>query len=128
MTKYVTRQQAAATAQTRYEDVTTDIGTFQIRSVSESERADIDATMVKPSGKVSPQGKRLYKARWIARCVCDGQGARMYTDSQSDLGEILKMDAKITNQLADGIFDHCGVTEEDLEDMEKNFEPEANGD
>lgn len=66
------------------------------------------------------------RARLVARCIVDGEGKRMFADS-----DVVKLGKKSAKAL-DRIFSVCqkmnGFTESDIEELEKNSESGQSGD
>lgn len=56
-------------------------------------------------------------ARYIAKCLVDGEGRRLYADGQIE--EVLQLDAQLTIQLDQAILSHVGMRT--LEDTGKNL-------
>lgn len=104
-----TRDQLRKRCQRRYRELTIDGIDFRLQSMTEAERSSVE---------LSPLPR--LRAVLIATCLVDEDGDRLYTDSDEDIDELLKLDSRITVPLSDAISDHCQVAE--LEELVKNFE------
>lgn len=93
-------------------------GRFRIRSLTELERSRFEASIRDKKGQVSANKLIDLKCRLIVLCVVDGEGNPLLTNSDIDV--LRNQDAKATNALVDAIQTHCGITEADMEDLEKN--------
>jgi len=80
---------------------------FWIRSLTERELQDLI--------RIVDTKKAEFNARLIAACVCNEEGQVAHS-----LQEVLEWDAAITVRLARICSQHVGVTEEAIEEAEKN--------
>jgi len=95
-------------------------GRFRIRSISELERSRFEASIRDKHGNVSPTKLIDLKCRLIVLCVVDVDGNPLLTNS--DIEQLRQQDSRYTNALVDAIQEHCGITDTDFEDLEKNCE------
>jgi hypothetical protein len=96
-------------------------GKFRIRSLTELERSRFEATIRDKSGQVSSNKMIDLKCRLIVLCVVDGNGDPLLNNS--DIEELRQQDSMLTNALVEEIQAHCGYSDADLGDLEKNLEP-----
>jgi hypothetical protein len=96
-------------------------GKFRIRSLTELERSRFEATIRDKNGQVSSSKMIDLKCRLIVLCVVDENGDPLLQNS--DIEELRQQDSKLTNALVEEIQSHCGYSDADLEDLEKNSEP-----
>lgn len=121
---YVTRDDILAPSVRRFDDVEVPgWGKFRIRSLTELERSRFEASIRDKKGQVSNNRLIDLKCRLIVLCVVDGNGNQLLT--HSDIERLHGRDSRDTNTLADGIQKHVGISDSDLEDMEKNSAPTA---
>ena len=103
-----------------FHEVETSRGVVRLRSVTERERAKFEADTLDKSGKGTKRGLVSMKPRLIILCAVDDQGDPIL--NQGDIDSLLDMDSQTINQLADVCQQLVGITESDVEDMEKNYE------
>lgn len=101
-------------------------GRVRIRSLTELERSRFEASIRDKNGQVSNTKLVDLKCRLIVLCVVDGDGNQILTNADIDV--LRNQDARVTNALVDAIQGHCGITSDDIEDMEKNLGATAAGD
>ncbi len=94
------------------------LGRVRIRSLTELERSRIEASMRDKKGNLSSSRMVDLKCRLIVDSVVDGEGNPLFTNS--DIDRIRQQDSKVTNSLVEAIQAHCGWSDSDLEDLEKN--------
>lgn len=115
----VTRDQILQPLKRRFTEVTVpEWGTFRIRSLTELERSKFEASIRDKKGQVSNAKLVDLKCRLIVLCVVDGEGNPLL--AHSDIDVLRNQDAKATNALVDAIQAHCGITDNDMEELEKN--------
>ena len=95
-----------------------DFGKVRIRSLTELERSQFEASIRDKKGQVSNSKLVDLKCRLIVLAVVDGEGNQILQNS--DIAELRKQDARVTNALVDAIQSHVGITDSDLEELEKN--------
>jgi len=94
-------------------------GTVRIRSLTELERSRFEATIRDKTGQVSSVRMIDLKCRLIVLCVVDAEGNQILQDA--DITSLREQDSKLTNQLVEAIQSHCGYSDADLGDLEKNL-------
>lgn len=94
------------------------LGKVRIRSLTELERSRLEASMRDKKGNLSTTRMVDLKCRIIVMAVVDEEGNQLFTNS--DIERIGQQDSKTTNDLVEAIQAHCGWSDEDLEDLEKN--------
>jgi len=80
---------------------------FWIRSLTERELQDLM--------RIADIKKAEFNARLIAACVCNQDGQTAHS-----LQEVLEWDAAITVRLVKACLQHVGLTEDAIEEAEKN--------
>ena len=102
----------------RFKEVEIDgLGTVRIRNLNCGERDAIETQTVAENKDSPGAGNAKWKARFIAACVVNEQGAPEF-DGNS-LGIIQAIDAVVADQLYEEIVDHCESRVSDKE-LEKN--------
>ncbi len=94
------------------------VGKVRFRSLTELERSRMEASIRDKRGQVSGSKMLDLKCRMIVETVVDDNGNPVY--SNSDIERIRQQDSKITNAIAEAAQAHVGISDEDLEDLEKN--------
>jgi hypothetical protein len=100
-----------------------DWGKFRIRSLTELERSRFEASCRDKRGNLSVNKMVDLKCRMIVMCVVDADGNQLLANG--DIDQLRQQDSKATNALVEAIQSHCGFSDEDLEDLEKNSEATA---
>lgn len=95
-----------------------DLGAVRIRSLTELERSRIEASMRDKKGGLSGSKLLDLKCRMIVECVVDESGNPIFTSR--DIPQLNQQDSKVTNAIVDAIQAHCGWSDDDIEDLEKN--------
>lgn len=116
---YATREALLGPLKRRFADV--DIagwGKVRLRSLSELERSRIEASMLDKKGQLSSTKIVDIKCRWIVAAVVDGDGNPILTNS--DIPQLQQQDSSLTDSLMEAIKGHCGISDRDLEELEKN--------
>jgi hypothetical protein len=121
---FVTRENALQQAKRRFAVVEIpDWGKFRLRSLTELERSRFENSMRDKRGQVSSGRLVDMKFRMIVLGCVDAEGNQLFRDS--DIGELKNQDSKNTNALVEEIQKHWGMSDTDVEDLEKNYEPTA---
>lgn len=94
------------------------LGNVRIRSLTELERSRLEASMRDKRGNLNTTKQVEIKCRVIVAAVVDEEGNQVFTNS--DIAQLGQQDSKITNELVEAIQAHCGWSDDDLEDLEKN--------
>lgn len=118
-TEFVTREAILTPLKRRFHEV--DIpgwGTFRVRSLNELERSRFEASIRDKQGRVVNSKLVDLKCRLIVLCVVDEHGDPLLTDA--DTAALRQQDSKYTNLLVEEIQKHCGISDADLEELEKN--------
>lgn len=119
MTELATREMLLAAPKRRFTEVTIpDWGTFRLRSLNELERSRLEASMLDKKGQLSPNKLIDHKCRLIVACVVDAEGNQLLTNG--DIAALQQQDSSLTNLLVDEIQKHCGMSDADIEALEKN--------
>lgn len=116
---FVTRDLFLRAPVRRYKElIVPELGEVRIRSLTELERSQFEASIRDKKGNVSNTKLIDLKCRLIVLAVVDAEGNPILQNS--DIPQLRNQDAKITNALVDAIQDHIGITDNDLEELEKN--------
>jgi hypothetical protein len=59
-----------------------------------------------------------FRAKFLARCLCDDKGLRLFTDEQIE--QLAAKSAKVVGRLFDKAASHNAITEKDVEELAKN--------
>lgn len=112
------RSELLAPAKRKFRDVETPLGTVRMRSVTERERSQFESDTLDKSGKLSKRSLLTVKPRLIVMCAVDDSGELLFTSA--DIERLLEMDSITANLLSDEAQKLCGITETDIEELEKN--------
>lgn len=93
-------------------------GKVRVRNLTELERQEYELAALDRKGQLVREGLRTSKCRLIVLCVVDGEGNPILSDA--DIPVLQQQDSLITNALADICQSHCGISDADLESLEKN--------
>lgn len=119
---YLGRAELMTAPARRYADVDVpELGSARVMSPNEAERSNIECSLVYVDEKDKPAAARLLKSRWMAACHCDGDGDRIWSDSEADLEIINGLDSRIVNAIVDKILELAGLAD-DPQELEKNSE------
>jgi hypothetical protein len=97
-------------------------GSVWVREMTGKERDEYEGGLM----RIHRQGKKTQitpnftnsKARMASMCVVDENGKQVF--SASDVGRLGELSSKALNRIVDVAQELSGITEEDLEDLEKN--------
>ena len=93
-------------------------GTIRIAAMSAAERDSFEAGMLDNKGKSDPKRLLNFRARFIASCIVNEDGKRLF--AASDIVALGKKSAAPISR----VFDQCreinGMTEEDVDEIEGN--------
>lgn len=118
---YATRDQFLGAKRRRFRDVVLPDGTkFRLQSITERERSEWESHLKVKRGQVTRESLTMMRARLIVRCVVDADGALVFRPD--DAAEMLSVDSAITNSLFEACQEHCGISDADVEGLEKNCE------
>lgn len=59
-----------------------------------------------------------FRAKFLARCLCDEKGQRLFTDEQVE--QLAAKSAKVVGRLFDKAAAHNAITDKDVEELAKN--------
>lgn len=59
-----------------------------------------------------------FRAKFLARCLCDDAGTRLFSDEQIE--KLASKSAKVVSRLFDKAAQHNAITEKDVEELAKN--------
>lgn len=59
-----------------------------------------------------------FRAKFLARCLCDEKGQRLFSDEQIE--QLAAKSAKVVGRLFDKAAAHNAITEKDVEELAKN--------
>ncbi len=109
----------------RFEIVPTDVGNVRIQSFTELQRSRIEASTKDKNGNSNANKALDLKCRLVVEAVVDADDRQVYTNS--DIERLRQQDSRVINQLADAILKHCGFSDTDVEELEKNCAATATG-
>jgi hypothetical protein len=116
---FVTREQLIANSPRQFKEVHVEgLGKVRIRTITESERAKMEAPNYTKKGTVNLEKLGDARCRLLVAAVVDGEGNPLL--SNSDVQHLRNKDSRVINELADAISDHCGISQQDMEEIEKN--------
>ena len=92
-----------------------------MRSLSEQERADYEASFLNPKkGDLQVSTLKLAKVRLIILGLVDADGNPIFRDAQAP--ELMLLDSAITNNIYDQLRAFIGFDDGDIEGLVKNSE------
>ena len=112
------RSELLAPAERKFKTVVTPLGAGRMRSVTERERSQFESDTLDKSGKLSKRSLLTVKPRLIIMCAVDDNGELLFTSADTE--RLLEMDSITANLLSDEAQKLCGITETDIEELEKN--------
>ena len=89
-------------------------GEVFIRVMSVGERDAYENEWVQNRGK----GVESFRSKFLARCLCDENGERLFSDA--DISLLEKKSAKIMCRLWDKAMAHNALSNDDVEELAKN--------
>lgn len=121
-TAYLTANDLKKSATRRYHefdvDISGDVTKVRIQSLSEKEKSDFETAIDRARGKAKIDRTKDFKRRLITACVVDGDGSRVF--GQSDVMSLESADGRLTSRIFNECIDHVGFTKDDVEELEKN--------
>ena len=63
-------------------------------------------------------GIENFRTKFLARCLCDEKGERLFTDEQ--IGQLAAKSAAVVSRLFDRAMQHNSMSEADVEELAKN--------
>ncbi len=117
----------AARGARRFKDVDVPLlGTVRARSITASEYVGIEAALTR-AGLAAKNGKPKQHKQLLADAYCDllvlvyvdEAGNPLFADTDETRQMLKKLDAAVSQTLVDAAMRHCGLDEEDLEDLAK---------
>ena len=120
---------AAASGKRRFREVSLPVSglLLRIRSLTEGELSGYHAHVATAKTDAG-RSRRLEGAtrRLFALCLVDGDGNRIFSDTESD--GLSGMDAADSQRLYDACAEHVGINQRDIEELVKNSEPTGTAD
>ena len=93
-------------------------GAVRIAAMTAAERDAFEASMIDGKGKSDAKRLQNFRARFVASCIVDDDGNRLFSDK-----DIVALGKKSSAPIS-RLFDDCrklnGMTDEDVEELEKN--------
>jgi len=96
------------------------LGGVRIQSLTELERSTYEASRLDDAGQWSRESGAAAKVKLIVLCCVDGDGNCLFIDS--DIPKLQQIDSIVTDTLFSKCLTHCGFSEEDIEELAKNYE------
>jgi hypothetical protein len=124
---YLTAQQILQVDDRDYEDVSCPEwgGVVRIRSLTGAEYDDFQESIMKGRGQNKDVRFRNMRVKLIQRCAVDGNGALLF--SEDDINRLNKKNSKPIDRLFDACQKIIGMSDEDAEEMVKDFDVTPNG-
>lgn len=123
---YVTADAFRQPQARKFRDVEVDgFGKVRIRTLTEAERARMEAPNYTKKGTVNLDKLGDARCRLIVAAVVDGDGNPLL--GNQDVQYLRQQDSRVINDLAEAISVHCGISQADMEELEKNS-PTRDGD
>jgi len=94
-------------------------GTVLVRGLTGTERDSFEATVLQDRGKQGMVRKLdNIRAKLVARCLVDAEGARLFTDGEAGL--LGRKSAAVLDRLYDVAAEMSGLSDEDVEELGKD--------
>lgn len=93
-------------------------GSVLLAPMSAIERDAFEASMLDNKGKSDKNRLRNFRARFIASCIVDESGNRLFSDK--DIVALGQKSAAAVSRLFEKCRDINGMTDSDVEEIEKN--------
>lgn len=90
----------------------------RVRSLTELERQKYELASLSKKGELLQSRLLTMKCRLIVLCIVDADGNPVFTDA--DVSALQEQDSQLTNALADVCQHHAGISDADIEGLEKN--------
>jgi len=114
----LTRGELLGLTTRRYRLVHLPDGDVRIRSLTESEKTDFEASILNTKGDYSLSKMKAQRRRLIALCLVDDKHNLLLQPGDEEL--LKNIDGAIASRLYDECREHCGFEEGDIEDLVKN--------
>jgi hypothetical protein len=101
-------------------------GSVMVRGLTGSERDKFEASVLVKKGKDYDVKLTDLRARLVVLSVIDEAGNRLFDDN--DVAELGKKSASALNRVFEAAQRLSGLTDQDIEELEKNLLPALNGD
>jgi hypothetical protein len=102
-------------------------GSVMVRGLSGRERDAFEASVVEQKGKKTEYNLRNVRARFVALCLVDEAGARLFTDP-ADVLLLGNKSARALERVWDKARELSGLSDEDVEELAKNSESDQSDD
>lgn len=89
-------------------------GSVFIRVMTVGERDSYENDWVLHKAK----GVENFRAKFLARCLCDEKGNRMFSDAE--VPQLAAKSARVMNRLWQATMEHNALTDKDVEELAKN--------
>lgn len=100
----------------RYRDVPIGDGqSVRIQSLNERERTELELRLYSKDGKVDVKRLPENKLRTLCRCMVDGDGARLFDDTEWQ--EIEAIDSGIVAKIYSVCLEHIGFEDSEVDDL-----------
>lgn len=107
--------------QTRYHAIQVEpYGDFRIRSLTERDRTKFEEGLLNKRGAVNEDHLLSSRRRLIGMCLVDQDGNLLL--AEADIDKLAELDGKLTGALYDACLEHCGFSDEDIQEAVKNSE------
>lgn len=118
---YTSRDAFLGARKRRYRDIILPDGSkLRIQSITERERSEWESHVKVKRGQITRESLVMLRARLICLCVVDEDGNPLFRPD--DASQMLSVDSAITNRLFEACQEHCGISDADVEGLEKNCE------
>lgn len=121
----LTREQLLGSFQRRYRTVDTIAGHVRIRNLTEAEKSDFEAGILKENGKLNLTHVRRQRRKLIAAVLVDDAGELLL--KPGDVDRLKDLDSAVVAAIFGAATEFCGFTSEEVEELAKNFDA-AGGD
>ena len=123
----LTREQIKATndIETRTVEVPEWGGSVTVRSMTGKQRDAFEASFVQRTGKKTRVELHDIRAKLVAECAVDEHGNRLFT--LDDVIWLTEKSAAALERLAEAARDVSGMTDDDLEELQKNSNGQSEG-
>lgn len=95
-------------------------GDVLVRGLTGAERDAFEATVTEIKGKKVAYHLENYRARFVALCIVDEGGKRIFNDA--DVAALGRRSARALERVLDKARELSGLSDEDMEELAKNSE------
>jgi len=116
----ITRDQLLGSFKRRYTFSETILGPLRIRNLTEEEKEEFEAGNLDKEGKLNLRAVRKQRRKLFVALVVDDEGNPLLPEP-GDVERLKGVDSAVTAAVFRDGTKHCGFTDDELDELEKNF-------